>query len=522
MEEKDIINFDIDIDVDSVDFSNSEIKDDRITDIIDKCVTIRTKKGVPKDINIDFLTLLNINDEKRKSQFEKIKPINIETRKVNGTKYFTFFKDFKVIMSYMTEVEIEQMLSLRIMYETYSTLTKTRINDIIDNAISVFVPFINNFINYVDPIAYTPKCRTVEKDSLKELYFSEEHLKYLLKLIVLSKITLIFTDCVDNSKDKQDRTNAKKELAKKIWNTIFVEEDKKINMKNKIHKLINSRFISTMHNEKRFWDAAEFDNINIYSQANHLYNDLQTVSILMLQIDRNPISFLDVFLKNTIHFLTKKKFKLEFVLNSFDSQTSVMNSELTTEIKISVYDDILIKKTIDTFIKNSVIPLISNNQHMIETFNKHFHKNILHFWIVIPVISKLLNISPLYLTTINKEKFIYLTIYVYYKLISIKCFSIAELLMSNMKEIKTGVYNDDVKQTSVQIAKYLKSDDLNNFLDSKKINNNIIDVTKIISNPLICMLMNQYYTFDTDIKIELSMNDVIVEYVRFLDYFVTL
>lgn len=522
MEEKDIVNFDIDIDVDSIDYSNSEIKDERITELIDKCVTIRTKKGVPKDINIDFLTLLNISDEKRKNQFERIKPINIETRKVNGTKYFSFFKDFKVIMSYMTEIEIEQMLALRVMYEKYSSLTKTRINEIIDNAIRIFVPFINRFINYVDPIAYTPKCRTVEKDSLKELYFSEDHLKYLLKLIILSKITLIFTDCVDNSKDKQDRSNAKKELAKKIWNTIFVEGDKKVNMRNKIHKLINSRFISTMHNEKRFWDAAEFDNINIYSQANHLYNDLQTVSILMLQIDRNPISFLDVFLKNTIHFLTKRKFKLEFVLNSFDTQTSTMNSELTTEIKISIYDDILMKKTIDTFIKKNVIPLISNNCEIAEKFEKYFHKNILHFWIVIPIISKMLNISPLYLTAIEKEKFIQLTIYVYYKLISIKCFSIAELLMSNMKEIKTGVYNDDVKQTSLQIAKYLKSDDLSNFLDSKKLNNNMNDITKVISNPLICMLMNQYYSFENDIKIDLSMNDVISEYVRFLDYFVSL
>lgn len=522
MEEKDIVNFDIDIDIDSTDYSNSEIKDDRITEIIDKCVTIRTKKSVPKDINIDFLTLLNITDEKRKNQFEKIKPINIETRKVNGTKYFTFFKDFKVIMSFMTEVEIEQMLALRVMYEKYSVLTKTRINEIIDNAIRVFIPFINRFIEHVDPVAYTPKCRTVEKDSLKELYFSEDHLKYLLKLIILSKITLIFTDCVDNSKDKQDRSNAKKELAKKIWNTVFVEGDKKVNMRNKIHKLINSRFISTMHNEKRFWDAAEFDNINIYSQANHLYNDLQTVSILMLQIDRNPISFLDVFLKNTIHFLTKRKFKLEFVLNSFDTQTSVMNSELTTEIKISIYDDILMKKTIDTFIKKNVTPLITNNYEIVERFNKYFHKNILHFWIVIPVISKILNISPLYLTTIEKEKFIQLTIYVYYKLISIKCFSIAELLMSNMKEIKTGVYNDDVKQTSVQIAKYLKSDDLSNFLDSKKLNNNMNDVTKVVSNPLICMLMNQYYSFENDIKIDLSMNDAISEYVRFLDYFISL
>ena len=91
-----------------------------------------------------------------------------------------------------------------------------------------------------------------------------------------------------------------------------------------------------------------------------------------------------------------------------------------------------------------------------------------------------------------------------------------------MKEIKTGVYNDDVKQTSVQIAKYLKSDDLSNFLDSKKLNNNMNDVTKVVSNPLICMLMNQYYSFENDIKIDLSMNDAISEYVRFLDYFISL
>lgn len=512
---KNINNIDINVDVES--FAESEIMDPRISKKIHECVTIRVKKDIPKDINIDFKKLLNINDDSIDDQFEKIKPVNIERRKVNGSKFFNFLKDFKVILSYMNENELSHLMSLRIMYENYMILTKTQINSIIDSAIHTFIPFVNRFIKEVDPVAYTPKCKTIDDKSLQELYFSEHHLQYLIKIIILSKITLVFTDCAN----KHYRSEAKKELSKKIWNCIFVKEDNEINMKNKIHKLINSRFVSTAHNEKRFWAMAAFANINIYSQANALYNELQTDSILMLSFDKNPLSFLDVFLKNTIYFISRRKFPLEYVLNNFDSQTANMNSELSTEIKFSIFEDILMKKTLDDFIEKKVKPLLIDKS-IYEQFNNKFTKNILHFWIVIPTISRLLNISQMYLTSIDRERFIMLTIYVYYKLISMKCFNMASLLKSNMREISTGVHNEEVKNMSLVIARYLKSDELVNFLSNKNINDNITDIAKLVINPIICMLMNQYYSFDNDNKIDILFNDIINEYIRFLNYYILL
>lgn len=514
--------FDIDIES-SMDFSNSEIPDDRITDIIHKCVKIKVKNGQPKDIDIDFKTLLNITDPTTTNKFKILKSINIERRTVNGQKLFSFFKDLKVIMSYMTEKEISQMLALRVMYEKYHKLTKTEINSITDGAILTFIPFINEFIKHIDQTAITPKCKNRKKDAPQELYFTEDHLIYLVKIIILSKITLIFTDCINKGnkeETKAERAAAKKELAKKIWNSIFLDVDKTINIKNKIHKLINSRYIGTFYNEKRFWNAAEYVNINIYSQANKLYQDFQTDSILMLEFDKNPLSFLDVFLKNTIFYLSKRKFPLEFVLNNFDTQQSTMKSELSTEVKISIYEDILMKKTINSFIKKNIEPLIIDRE-IIDQFNNNLHKNILHFWLVIPVISKILNISPLYLSTVDKNTFTMLTIFIYYKMIHLKCFNMADLIKSNMKEINTNLRSEDAKQTSTQIAKYLKSDELNNFLNNKLINDNIVDVTKLIANPLICMLLNQYYTFYND-KINVTMNDIIPEYIRFLEYYISI
>lgn len=507
----------LDINIAEDDYINSEIFDERITEKIHNTVTIIKKKNIPKDIAIDFKKLLNIKDKDSDQQFEHIKPMNIERRKVNGSKFFNFLKDFKVILSYMSEEELKHLLSLRILYQNYDSLLKTEINSIEDGAIHTFIPFVNKFMEVVNPIAYTPKCKTVDDKSLQELYFSEDHLKFLVKLIILSKITLIFTDCVK----KEFRADAKKQLANKLWNAIFVEEDRNINMKNKIHKLITSRFISTAHNEKRFWDVAAFANINIQSQANLIYNELKTDSILMLSYDRNPLSFLDVYLKCTILYISKRQFPLEYVLNNYDGQFQVMNSELSTEFKFNEFQYVLMEKTLNDFIDKKVKPLIINDS-IVDEFKSHFQKNILHFWIVIPMIARMQNISQMYLTSIEKERFILLTIYVYYKLINLKCFTMAELIKSNINEIETGIYNEDVKNMSVLLAKYLRSEELKNFLEDKQLNNNLVNLSKCIIQPLITMTMNQYTKFGKTERVETLPNVIIHEYVKFMNFFINL
>lgn len=512
------------VEIDDVnDYSSSEKKDNRITELIDEAVTVIIEEGSPQDISIDFEKLLNLNFDisteeglVNKRKIEQLKPVNIKRRKVNGTKFFTFLKDFKVLLSFMKEEEFKQLLSLRVMFSKYSELTKTQISSMSDAAIHTFVPFINDFIKNVDPVAYTPKCKNMEDKALQELYFSEEHLIYLIKLIILSKITLVFTDCAP----KELRSEAKKELSRKIWNTIFIESDKSIDMKNKIHKLISSRFVSTIYNEKRFWAAAQFANITITTQSNLLYNELKTDSILMLEFDKNPLSFLDVFLKNTIYYLSRRKFPLEFILSNFDSQASVMNSEISTEYKVNILDEAIMTNTIDSFIKQRVNPLLSDGK-LLEEFNTNFRKNILHFWIVVPYVARLLSISPMFLCSLHKDKFIKLIIFVYFRLIKYKCLNMAELIKSNIILNNTGAYNDNVKNAASYLTKCLKNDEFKSLVESEEINDNVTDITKLLINPLIAMMANTFEDFNGN-KIDINNSELITEYSKFMTNYLKL
>ena len=505
-----IVNMDLDLS-----FGNEEIKDPRISEFIDSCVSVITVKEVPQDIKVDYAKLLNQLDKSYTEQYKRLSSIGIKRRKVNGSKFFKFLRDFKVVLSEMNEEERTQVLIFRLMCEKYNSLKKAEINNIVDSTILMFAKFANRFIDCIDPIAYTPKCKTMEDKSLQELYFSEQHLRKLVKIIVISKVTLIFTDCVH----KDYRAEAKKLVAKKIWNTIFEPGDEKIDMKNKIHKLISSRFVSTIYNEKRFWAAAQFANINIISQANLIYNELQTDSILMLEFDKNPLSFLDVFLKNTIYYLSKRKFPLEFVLNNFDSQSAVMKSEITTEFKLKTLEESLMNRTIDDFIKRKINPIVSEEE--IEMFSGKFTKNILHFWVVVPYMTRVLNISPHFLISLDKDRFLMLVLYTYYQLVKMKCYSMATLIKCNMEEVATGCYNEDVKNMSLIIARLLKNDLIKKFLERSEINSNVIDVSKVIANPLICMTMNKFKGLDNK-EIKINAVEIIPEYMNFMDHYVKL
>lgn len=507
---------DLDIDLNQ-DVISGELSDPRISEFIDECVKVKltydsnkVNKEAKKDIEIDFAKLLHITNPSLRRQVNLVKDVNIKRRKVNGNKFYIFLKNFKIILSFMNEKEIKQLLGIRLLCEQWHKHNKTKIDSILDSVLLTFADFCNRFLNEVDPIAYTPKCKSVEDKSLQELYFSEDHLKYLIKIIIISKITLLFTDNVCKDKMKE----AKKYIAQKIWNINFVEEDKKIDIKNKIHKLISSRFVSTEYNEKRFWAAAKYANITITSQENLLYNELRSDSILMLEFDKNPLSFLDVFLKNTIYYLSKRKFPLEFVLNNFDAQINNMNSDLSTEFKFNILEERLMNRNIDKFIKTDIKKYLSD-ENLVNEFKLNFKKNILHFWIVIPYMSKILNIPPMYLTSLHKDKFINLVIYMYYKLINMKCFIISDLVKSNMNENITGVYNENVKNMSVLLSRYLKNDELVEFLNEENFNNNINDISKLIINPIITMSMNKFYNFKNE-QITFSVQDLISDYILFL------
>lgn len=519
-EEHFLEELDIDLNQDAV---SGEIKDSRISDLIDECVKVKltydsnkVNKEAKKDIEIDFAKLLNITNPSIRRQINLLKDVNIKRRKVNGNKFYIFLKNFKIILSYMNENEIKKLISMRLLCEKWHKYNKTKIEEMLDGILLTFAEFCNRFLNEVDPIAYTPKCKTMEDKSLQELYFSEDHLKYLVKVIVISKITLLFTDNVHKDKMKE----AKREIARKIWDLEFVDADKKIDIKNKIQKLISSRFVSTEYNEKRFWAAAKYANITITSQENLLYNEIRTDSILMLEFDKNPLSFLDVFLKNTIYYLSKRKFPLEFILNNFDAQINNMNSDLSTEFKLNLLEERLMNRSVDKFIKTDIKKYTSDS-NLIEEFKSNFKKNILHFWIIIPYMSKILNIPSMYLTSLHKDKFVYLVIYVYYRLINMKCFIMSELIKSNMKENTTGVYNENVKNMSVLVSRYLKNEELLEFLNEEKFNNNINDISKLVINPIITMTMNKFYSFNNE-QITFSVQDLISEYITFIQNYTKL
>ena len=131
---------------DITDFSNQEIPDNRINSLIDECVTVKIINGNPMDIDINFAKMFNIENKMLVDQLELVKTVGIKRRKVNGTKFFKFLKDFKILLSAMNQQELQAVLALRILMKTCHTLSKKERMDKITTSIMDLVPFTNRFI----------------------------------------------------------------------------------------------------------------------------------------------------------------------------------------------------------------------------------------------------------------------------------------------------------------------------------------------------------------------------------------
>lgn len=123
----------------------------------------------------------------------------------------------------------------------------------------------------------------------------------------------------------------------------------------------------------------------------------------MLEIDKNPISFIDVYLRQSIQFLHKKNFKYSFIVSSVDKPTESLEKEfLTTEIdQTRVLSNSIIKKTISQFIERNIARTISKDEY--EIYASNFNRNVAHLLILFPILSKKLSISPAYFMNLKKK-----------------------------------------------------------------------------------------------------------------------
>lgn len=211
------------------------------------------------------------------------------------------------------------------------------LDKIINDGNSLLIKKIGNFVeaNYqLDLDKITQETRDKKKKVNEELQFSDAHAKDLLKIaylyrvmiplvsvyFVYNKNNLLSVPLTDDGTEPKSEDNSEEleleEVNSKIFAYLFEHfATKPTALRNKLYKLTYSRISKTAYSDKRFWTAAKNVGITKETEALDIYKKLLTNAIpkLLIQKDRNVISFLQSVVNNQIDFLFQNKFKHKLV-----------------------------------------------------------------------------------------------------------------------------------------------------------------------------------------------------------------
>lgn len=270
-----------------------------------------------------------------KRNFKNLSPMILETyEEIFLDEGGKFNSDLSIILFNMLSAKSTIMTST-LQYNTFIEI----IDKVINSGDELLLKTIDTFVEEryslsLDKI--TEDTKNKNKKVNKELQFSDNHAKILLKIaylyrIMIPIISVYFTYNKTNINESEDEEFD--ENNSQIFAYLFEKFAKNPKaLRNKLYKLTYSRISKTAYSDKRFWSAAKNVGITKDTEALEIYRKLLTNAIPKLSIDgdKNIVSFLQSVINNQIDFLFQNKFKYRFT--SLTNETEKYGNDDDDEI----------------------------------------------------------------------------------------------------------------------------------------------------------------------------------------------
>ncbi len=388
------------------------------------------------------------------------------------------------------------------------------------NILNMLKAPLNNFIETkVDPEAYknTKDIETMDSVSKRELYFSEDHLKQVLKVSIVSKLLFIYGGNIENPKHK-------KLLNDLVWN--FDYSDNKINILNKVQKIVFSRLLAVVYSDKRFWTIAKLHGIKPTSFANNLFLKITGEMVIFFDHNTNPIPFIDVFVNRNIQWLKQKKFYLSYdVVNPYKQEEkfeAYQRASSNNYKNNKVMTNFLINEEINDFIKTELSSYLREEKfyNLRIIIRDNFKKNTIHQNVVFPLVSKKTGISVQRLLLVDREIFSYLILWTFIQLVENNLFLLGKMLVSNIESDKFNIDKASLdKYKTIQVL--TEEPEYKNLIDTKYPDfKNVIAEEGYILKLVALMYYNKFKPFveykNEPQYLKFSLTNITKEFFRFL------
>jgi len=274
--------------------------------------------------------------------------------------------------------------------------------------------FVNGFIdsNYVEELDEQTEETKKTKKINQELQFTDEHVKILLKAAesIRLSIPLITEFCEKRKHEVNDTLYDAFEAIIRLYQG-------KIEMKNKIHRFVYSRVVSTQYSDKTIWNLLTNKSKDVNVITIEFLKDI-VIGILPKTVsERNIINLFHVVIKRKITFEFSKNHKITFKpvnLNQVDREGLTMFDKWEASMSKRDESKIIINQlSIQYQIENIQNELkIRISQEEFAYYKNHIHINKFQTNLVFSFFAKYMgSYSNLY--NCNRDEYIYLVILLY-------------------------------------------------------------------------------------------------------------
>jgi len=295
----------------------------------------------------DLLNIYNLFEMNSKRNFKNLVPSIIETYEElfldEGEK---FRDDLEIILFDMINVKSKLMINEMTSYDVFIGM----LDNIVDSHDKLLIRTIDEYVekNYalnLDKI--TQETKDKKKKINEELQFLDKHAKTLIKIAYFYRVMIpiisvyftynksLFAKNAEEVESEEFEDFQFDEINSNIFSYLF--EKIALNadaIRNKLYKLTLSRIGKTVYSDKRFWAAAKNQGITKDTEALEIYKKLLTNAIPKLVIDKekNIVSFFQSVIINQIDFLFQNKFKHKFtILGGSDTEKYSDDDDETSE-----------------------------------------------------------------------------------------------------------------------------------------------------------------------------------------------
>jgi len=274
--------------------------------------------------------------------------------------------------------------------------------------------FVNGFIssNYIEELDEQTEETKKTKKINQELQFTDEHVKILLKAAesIRFSIPLITEFCEKRKHEVNDTLYDTFEAIIRIYQG-------KIEMKNKIHRFVYSRVVSTQYSDKTIWNLLTNKSKDVNVITIEFLKDI-IIGILPKTItDKNIINLFHVVIKRKIQFEFSKNHKITFKpvnLNQVDREGLTMFDKWEASISKRDESKIIINQlSIQYQIENIQNEFkIKISQEEFNYYKQNIHINKFQTNLLFLFFAKYMgSYSNLY--NCNRDEYIYLVILMY-------------------------------------------------------------------------------------------------------------